>query len=85
MPTYTTWYLHGEKEDFDIECETDEEKVIGSYEEDDMQNLIREIYTEDPNSDADRFFNLVKDPKSPLYLGCGNFSNLSFYCKVDAC
>lgn len=29
MPTYTTWYLHGEKEDFDIECEIDEEEVIG--------------------------------------------------------
>lgn len=47
-----------------------------------MQNLIREIFTEDPNSGAERFFNLVKEAKHPLYPGCENFSNLSFIVKL---
>lgn len=47
-----------------------------------MQNLIREIYTEDPNLDAERFFNLAKEAESPLYPSTGTFSNLSFIVKL---
>ncbi|CAL5333603.1 unnamed protein product [Camellia sinensis] len=32
---------------------------------------------EDPNEDAHKFYDLLKDDKKPLYEGCKNFSKLS--------
>ena len=34
-------------------------------------------FTQSPNEDAQRFYNLLKDVEQPLYEGCKNFSKLS--------
>ncbi|PRQ32867.1 putative Transposase-associated domain-containing protein [Rosa chinensis] len=68
-PHYTFWNLHGEAEDDnsdesedDTNSETDRGADNGATPMelcDDMQDLIEEIFLQDPNEDAQRFYKLL--------------------------
>ncbi|KAL6218294.1 hypothetical protein ACLB2K_011509 [Fragaria x ananassa] len=47
-----------------------------------MQDLIEEIFPEDPNENAQRFYKLLEEAETPLYKGCRKYSNLSFLVKL---
>ena len=88
---YTRWHLHGEgNSDEDEDNSSDDEQNI-----DDIHNMIRDAYPhmrdveetsgselQDPNEEAKEFYRLVKEADQPLYLGCKNYSNLSFIVKL---
>ncbi|KAL6176031.1 hypothetical protein ACLB2K_052667 [Fragaria x ananassa] len=47
-----------------------------------MQDLIEEIFPEDPNENAQRFYKLLEEAETPLYKGCRKYFNLSFLVKL---
>ena len=91
-PHYTFWNLHGEADDDNSdESEDDSNSEFDRGADngatpmelcDDMQDLIEEIFPQDPNEDAQRFYKLLKEAETPLYEGCKKYSNLSFIVKL---
>ncbi|KAM7482196.1 hypothetical protein LguiB_006779 [Lonicera macranthoides] len=79
-PHYTSWNLHGEGDDDnndesedDSSSETDksvDNRATPMELCDDMQDLIEEIFSQDPNEDAQRFYKLLEEAETPLYEGC---------------
>ena len=47
-----------------------------------MYKLIQEGFSQDPNEEAQKFFNLVKEVEQLLYPNCEKYSNLSFVVKL---
>lgn len=82
MHIYTTWNLHGEGEDNDSSNESDEVEMIDVEENYDIGGLIEDVFPDDPNIDAKKFYKLVEKADKPLYPGCEKFSNLSFVVKL---
>ena len=85
---YKEWVNHGEgipSMDFDGDM-PDEDDCY-----DDTNGLLNYIFRdvaqaegvyEGLNEDVKKFFNLVKEAKQELYLGCKNFSTLSFIIRL---
>ena len=76
---YTTWHCHGENGESDDESEIDSEPR--DTQKDDMHNLIKEAYLQEPNSYAKEFYNLPEKCEKPLYPICDKFSNILFLVK----
>jgi len=78
---YTFWYHHGETLD-EPSVEMNDDDDMG--EPDEIQGILRDLYhdfddtgsfdheeqEEEPNSEAKRFYRLLKDSQHPLYDGC---------------
>ncbi|KAL5781632.1 hypothetical protein ACOSP7_006661 [Xanthoceras sorbifolium] len=48
----------------------------------DMHDLIKEVCPQDPNADAQNFYDLLAESEQPLYPNCEKYSNLSFVVKL---
>ncbi|XP_070013274.1 uncharacterized protein [Nicotiana sylvestris] len=91
---YTKWIFHGKKFSSrnNPHPSNDDE---GSNMHDDIDGLLHDTFRnvegdmrheegvrEGPSEDAKRFFKLVGEGKEELYLGCENFSKLSFTIRL---
>ncbi|KAL9448139.1 hypothetical protein AB3S75_015584 [Citrus x aurantiifolia] len=68
---YTTWYCHGENGDSDSDTYGDVDDGNENYENiqlNEMYNLIQEGFSQDPNEEAHKFFNLVKEVEQLITL-----------------
>ncbi|KDO43628.1 hypothetical protein CISIN_1g041832mg [Citrus sinensis] len=82
---YTTWYCHGENGDRDTDndrAENDENGNLENFQQNEMYDMIEEGFSQDPNEEAQRFYELVKEVEQPLYPDCEKYSNLSFMVKL---
>ncbi|CAL8117665.1 unnamed protein product [Prunus armeniaca] len=92
---YTRWYLHGEDEDNDS-AESDSRSSNGNEVDnlesiDDMHGLIKEVFKQEPNGDAGKFYKLLEEAEEPLlpttkYGAKKIVKDLGLhYEKIDAC
>ncbi|CAL9000647.1 unnamed protein product [Prunus brigantina] len=101
---YTRWYLHGEDEDNDSD-ESDSSSSNGNEVDnlesiDDMHGLIEEVFPQEPNRDAGKFYKLLEEAEEPLYTAfpfCKKLPTTKYgankivkdlglhYEKIDAC
>ncbi|ESR45688.1 hypothetical protein CICLE_v10003577mg [Citrus x clementina] len=68
---YTTWYCHGENGDSDNDTYGDVDDGNENCENiqlNEMYNLFQEGFSQDPNEEAQKFFNLVKEVEQLITL-----------------
>ncbi|KAL5782770.1 hypothetical protein ACOSP7_007799 [Xanthoceras sorbifolium] len=84
MPTYNTWFLHGDDGYSDNESDSNDDEFDMMNEEqcDNMHDLIEESFPQEPNRDADKFYQLLDEAEQPLYPNCEKYSNLAFIVKL---
>ena len=78
-------YCHGENGDSDSDPNgevDDNNKNYENIQQNEMYNLIQKGFSQDPNEEAQKFFNLVKVVEESLYLNCEKYFNLSFVVKL---